>query len=197
MMCAIKQSTTTATKTSTSHCRSTLLLLVLSSLRLSIIILVSVLTPARPVGAFFPARSSISTSTTSTSILTPYGNDSFLLRQQTKILPKQHPYDSVSSLPFARLSDGASISNGSSFSSSTSSSLLLLSSSSSYSYTTTLDELKTDLVRMCQSSSSNKNNNGQKSSNTIQDLVSQLESKAEQIGIGQSSALTGMMAGEW
>jgi hypothetical protein len=33
--------------------------------------------------------------------------------------------------------------------------------------------------------------------NTIQDLVSQLEESAEDIGIGQSSALTGIMAGEW
>jgi hypothetical protein len=65
-----------------------------------------------------------------------------------------------------------------------------------------LDDLKTDLVRLCQNSinnnnNNNNNNNEKKSSSTIQDLVFQLESKAEQIGIGQSSALTGIMAGEW
>jgi hypothetical protein len=61
----------------------------------------------------------------------------------------------------------------------------------------TLDDLKADLMRTCSSSNNNGRQNTKPSLANIQDLVSQLEEKAEQVGIGQSSALTGMLAGEW
>jgi hypothetical protein len=61
----------------------------------------------------------------------------------------------------------------------------------------TLDDLKADLMRTCSSNNNGRQNTNKPSLANIQDLVSQLEEKGEQVGIGQSSALTGMLAGEW
>jgi hypothetical protein len=76
---------------------------------------------------------------------------------------------------------------------SSSSSQLFLSSVPSDVSTTdsTLDELKSDLVRACTRSS------GKPLLNEIKMLVADLEEKAEAQGIGQASSLTGILAGEW
>jgi hypothetical protein len=55
----------------------------------------------------------------------------------------------------------------------------------------TLEELKADLVRACTRDS------GKPLLDEIQSLVRDLEDKAEQVGVGQSSASSGMLAGEW
>ncbi|KAG7359308.1 hypothetical protein IV203_015897 [Nitzschia inconspicua] len=70
-----------------------------------------------------------------------------------------------------------------------------------------LDDIKADLLRTCKSATTsntrninnnnNNNNNNKPSLSNIQDLVSQLEDKGEQMGVGQSSAITGILAGEW
>ncbi|KAG7355269.1 plastid lipid-associated PAP/fibrillin family protein [Nitzschia inconspicua] len=63
----------------------------------------------------------------------------------------------------------------------------------------TLDDIKADLLRTCKGTTtdSNNNNNNKPSLANIQDLVSQLEDMGEQMGVGQSSAITGILAGEW
>ena len=55
----------------------------------------------------------------------------------------------------------------------------------------TLEELKADLVRACT------RDTGKPLLDEVQSLVRDLEDKAEQLGIGQSSASSGMLAGEW
>jgi hypothetical protein len=54
----------------------------------------------------------------------------------------------------------------------------------------TLDDLKSDLVRACTRTS-------KPLLDEIQILVRDLEDKAELIGVGQSSSLTGLLSGEW
>ena len=54
----------------------------------------------------------------------------------------------------------------------------------------TLNDIKADLVRACTKSE-------KPSVDEIKMLVRDLEDKAEQVGEGQSSSITGLMAGEW
>jgi hypothetical protein len=54
-----------------------------------------------------------------------------------------------------------------------------------------LDELKADLVRACTRTS------GKPLLDEVTMLVAELEEKAEGQGMGQSSSLTGILAGEW
>lgn len=66
-----------------------------------------------------------------------------------------------------------------------------ISSSSS-----TLDDLKTDLVRACNKASDTSSSN-KPTTNEIKMLVRDLEDKAELVGEGQSSSTTGLISGEW
>eukprot|EP00339_Tiarina_fusa_P005654 CAMPEP_0117001900 /NCGR_PEP_ID=MMETSP0472-20121206/3744_1 /TAXON_ID=693140 ORGANISM="Tiarina fusus, Strain LIS" /NCGR_SAMPLE_ID=MMETSP0472 /ASSEMBLY_ACC=CAM_ASM_000603 /LENGTH=279 /DNA_ID=CAMNT_0004702059 /DNA_START=13 /DNA_END=852 /DNA_ORIENTATION=+ len=54
----------------------------------------------------------------------------------------------------------------------------------------TLEDLKEDLISLCAGSS-------KPSLDDVRSAVRELEDKAEQIGIGQSSSLSGLMNGEW
>lgn len=54
----------------------------------------------------------------------------------------------------------------------------------------TLDELKADLVRAC-------TKDEKPSLTEVQGLVRDLEDKAEMVGEGQASSITGILAGEW
>ena len=54
----------------------------------------------------------------------------------------------------------------------------------------TLNELKADLVRAC-------TKDEKPSLTEVQGLVRDLEEKAEMVGEGQASSITGILAGEW
>eukprot|EP00980_Cylindrotheca_fusiformis_P024112 scaffold11532_cov119-Cylindrotheca_fusiformis.AAC.4 len=54
----------------------------------------------------------------------------------------------------------------------------------------TLDALKDDLVRTCSRSS-------KPLLDEVRGIVKELEEKAEEVGVGQSSAVSGLLAGEW
>jgi hypothetical protein len=163
---------TKAAKASTVQFGSSLLSQLLSLLFLLVLLNVALIPLPAVVHAF---SASVSITASPLRIL-----------RQTEQPPNQRCTDSSlsfqSSLCFSRLSSSAVPSDV----------------SSSYS-TTTLDDLKLELVNACQSINKKSNNNKPSLSgnNIIQDLVTQLEDKAEQMGIGQASALTGMMAGEW
>ena len=68
--------------------------------------------------------------------------------------------------------------------------LSLSSSSSSSSATDNLEAIKSDLVRLCR-------NDPKPSREEVRILVDELEILAEQVGIGQASSISGLMAGEW
>ena len=91
-------------------------------------------------------------------------------------------------------------------SSTTTTTFLLASSSSSSSAAASpalenLEMLKADLVRTCQQQQQQQqqssNNNNKPSRDEIRALVQDLEALAEQVGVGQASSLTGLLAGEW
>ena len=52
-----------------------------------------------------------------------------------------------------------------------------------------LEDLKSDLVRICERTSPNPDE--------VATAVRELEERAEQVGIGQASSLSGFMSGEW
>jgi len=60
----------------------------------------------------------------------------------------------------------------------------------------TLDDLKTDLVRACYKASDT-SSSSKPTINVIKMLVRDLEDKAELVGEGQSSSTTGLISGEW
>jgi hypothetical protein len=96
------------------------------------------------------------------------------------------------SLVFIQLTFAFVSQNGGHLRRSSSSQLFLSSVPSDVSTTdSTLDELKSDLVRACTRSS------GKPLLDEIKMLVADLEEKAEAQGIGQASSLTGILAGEW
>ena len=55
-----------------------------------------------------------------------------------------------------------------------------------------LEQMKSDLLSLCDSSGSSK-----ASLDVVMRQVQELEMEAEQIGVGQSSAYSGVLAGEW
>jgi len=61
----------------------------------------------------------------------------------------------------------------------------------------TLDDLKSDLVRACKKASETSSLSGKQTINEIRMLVRDLEDKAELVGEGQSSSITGLITGEW
>lgn len=56
-----------------------------------------------------------------------------------------------------------------------------------------LDDLKAELVRLC----SIQTDNNKPLLTDVQAVVGRLEEQAELVGIGQSSAMSGLLAGEW